>query len=128
MLCIFFRYSYQNDIAILKLSQSAYYNNKIRPICLPSPFGDKTYENQIGVVTGWGTIYYGGPISNTLMEVSVPIWKQDDCKAAYTQPIEPTNLCAGVRSGSRDSCQGLSFLNNIFLFKCVLHDLFIQLR
>ncbi|OXA58748.1 Proclotting enzyme [Folsomia candida] len=102
----FNRYSYQNDIALLRLARSAYFNNKIRPICLPPPFEDKTYENEIGIVTGWGTIYYGGPTSNTLMEVSVPIWKQDDCKAAYTQPIEDTNLCAGVRSGSRDSCQG----------------------
>lgn len=49
------RYSYQNDIALLRLARSAYFNNKIRPICLPPPFEDKTYENEIGIVTGWGS-------------------------------------------------------------------------
>ncbi|CAG7820190.1 unnamed protein product [Allacma fusca] len=80
------------------------YNRKIRHICLPPP--NEQFINQVGIVTGWGTIYYGGPESSKLMEVTVLVWKQEDCQAAYTQPIEETNLCAGVRSGGKDSCEG----------------------
>ncbi|CAG7825400.1 unnamed protein product [Allacma fusca] len=98
------RYNYKNDIALVTLSESAYFNRKIHHICLPPP--NEQFINQVGIVTGWGTIYYGGPESSKLMEVSVLVWKQEDCQAAYTQPIEETNLCAGVRSGGKDSCEG----------------------
>src|SRR4051794_10535301 len=80
-----FRANYENDIAVIRLAESAYFNNKINPICLPPAGAD--FVNQVGIVTGWGTIYYGGPTSSTLMETIVPVWKQEDCKAAYTQPI-----------------------------------------
>ncbi|ODM92147.1 Proclotting enzyme [Orchesella cincta] len=101
------RYSYKNDIAVIKLAKSAYFDKRIRSICLPSPdLSDEDLVNKPAIVTGFGTIYYGGPVSDKLMEITVPIWNLTECQAAYTQPVEPTNLCAGVRQGSRDSCQG----------------------
>jgi len=101
------RYTYKNDIALIRLSESAFTNPGTIPICLPSKaMKNPELVNELGIVTGWGTIYYGGPHSETLMEVLVPIWEQADCRAAYKQQIEDTNLCAGVRAGGRDSCQG----------------------
>lgn len=84
-------YNYKNDIALIRLESSAYDSPTAQSICLPEP---RNFTNQIGIVTGWGTIYYGGPHSETLMEVLVPIWKQADCKKAYTQPIEVCSLNA----------------------------------
>jgi len=119
---------------VIHLAKSAFYTKEVRSICLPKPRRNPEFTNEVGIVTGWGTIYYGGPHSATLTEVLVPIWNQQDCKSAYTQPIEvitynvhclhhvqwtlnvgtrfnyscfqETNLCAGVRAGGRDSCQG----------------------
>lgn len=54
--------------------------------------------------TGWGTIEYGGPVSDRLMEVSVPVWNNKDCEELYVQTIHDTNLCAGGEPG-KDSCK-----------------------
>ena len=56
-------------------------------------------------VSGWGTTSYAGATSNVLMEVMLPIWKLDDCKKAYTQPVSELQLCAGFKEGKQDSCQ-----------------------
>lgn len=68
---------------------------------MPPP-GD-TFEGWNGVVTGWGSIDFGGPYSDVLMEVSVPIWKNDECQNSFVERIGAGMLCAG--SNSRDSCQ-----------------------
>lgn len=51
---------------------------------------------------------FGGPDSDVLMEVSVPIWAQNDCQNAYIERISDANVCAGSREGGRDSCQVIS--------------------
>ncbi|XP_069679505.1 trypsin-1 [Periplaneta americana] len=96
--------TYENDIAILKLQRRAAFNSYIWPICLPPP--GPTFENAIAIVTGWGTVSYGGPSSDVLMEVAVPVWNQARCRARFTQPILNTTLCAGEYGGGKDSCQG----------------------
>lgn len=45
-------------------------------------------------------------MSDVLMEVVVPIWTHKRCKAAFTQRITDSVLCAGATEGGRDSCQG----------------------
>lgn len=52
---------------------------------------------------GWGTQFFGGPNSPVLMEVAVPIWRQADCQAAYTQRIYDTVTCAGSYQGGKDA-------------------------
>lgn len=53
---------------------------------------------------------FGGPDSDVLMEVSVPIWAQNDCQNAYIERISDANVCAGSREGGRDSCQVISWI------------------
>lgn len=96
--------TYENDIAIIKIHRPTPFNSYIWPICLP-PI-DQTFENKIGIVTGWGTQYYGGPASTVLMEVAVPIWPQEKCTRSFTQRITGTTMCAGAYEGGRDACQG----------------------
>lgn len=94
--------TYENDIAILKLLRPSLFNSYIWPICMPS-VGDNL-EGKRAVVIGWGTQFFGGPHSATLMEVSVPIWKNSDCQLKYAHNIHETVMCAGA--SQVDSCQG----------------------
>ncbi|PSN40451.1 Proclotting enzyme [Blattella germanica] len=100
----FSRSTYESDIAILKLERRAVFNSYVWPICLAPP--GPTFEDQEAIVTGWGTVSYGGPASDVLMEVVVPVWKQKRCVDRFTQPILDTVLCAGAYEGGKDSCQG----------------------
>ncbi|CRL01849.1 CLUMA_CG015146, isoform A [Clunio marinus] len=52
----------------------------------------------------WGTQFFAGPHSPTLMEVTIPIWKNEDCQEKYTHKIHDSVLCAGANQA--DSCQG----------------------
>lgn len=96
--------SYENDIAILKLSRPTLFTSYIWPICMP-PLGE-TWKGYSGVITGWGSQFFGGPDSHTLMEVTVPIWPQNECENSFVHRIAPSVLCAGSREGGKDSCQG----------------------
>nr|XP_045598972.1 proclotting enzyme-like isoform X1 [Procambarus clarkii] len=96
--------TYVNDLALITLEKSTEFNADIWPICLPE--GDEDYVDRQGTVVGWGTIYYGGPVSSVLMEVSIPIWTNSDCDNAYEQDIIDKQLCAGDKAGGKDSCQG----------------------
>lgn len=94
--------TYENDIAILKLLRPSLFNSYIWPICMPPTGG--TYDGKRAVVIGWGTQFFGGPNSLTLMEVTVPIWRNDDCQEKYTHKIHETVMCAGA--SKVDACQG----------------------
>ncbi|GLH07927.1 Venom serine protease Bi-VSP [Gryllus bimaculatus] len=88
------RATYENDIAILKVQKSLISNSYIWPICMPPKD------------MSWGTIYYGGPPSDVLLQVDVPVWNQNQCVQKFSQPILETHLCAGAYGGGKDSCQG----------------------
>lgn len=93
--------TFENDISILKLHERVIFNSYIWPVCMPS--NEDTFEGNVGIVTGWGSQFFGGPHSDVLMEVSVPIWNQNDCQNAFIERIANQVLCAGA--GERDSCQ-----------------------
>lgn len=93
--------TYENDISILKLQQSVSFNSYIWPVCMPPT--DINLDKYFGIVIGWGSQFFGGPGSDILMEVSVPIWKQDDCQSVFIERIGDNVICAGAKE--RDSCQ-----------------------
>jgi len=99
--------TYENDIALITLQGSVEsFNDFIWPVCLPPADGNK-YVGKKATVTGWGTIYYGGPISSTLNEVTLPVWTNQECDSAYDEAdIVDNFLCAGIKAGGQDSCQG----------------------
>uniref|UniRef100_A0A1B0ARI0 Peptidase S1 domain-containing protein n=1 Tax=Glossina palpalis gambiensis TaxID=67801 RepID=A0A1B0ARI0_9MUSC len=98
--------TYDNDIAIVKLDKPVEMTELLRPVCMPTP--GKSFKGEIGIVTGWGALRVGGPSSDTLQEVQVPIMSQDDCRQSRYGPSRITDnmLCAGYEEGSKDSCQG----------------------
>lgn len=95
--------TYENDIAILKTHQKVLFNSYIWPICLP-PTGE-SFEGYMATVIGWGSQFFGGPSSDILQEVSVPIWNQENCQNMFVERIGEYVLCAGAKEGGRDSCQ-----------------------
>jgi len=92
------------DVALLKLS---------RPLTLgqPIPIAQQDLVLSPGTetnVTGWGALSEGGPGSNKLMGVSLPVVATDICNSAesYNGQITANMWCAGRREGGLDSCQG----------------------
>lgn len=98
--------SYNNDIALLQLNEAVKFDNVLRPVCLPTP--GRSFTGLDGIVTGWGATSEHGDVSDTLMEVTVPIQSNDDCKkSGYGESrITENMLCAGFKEGKKDSCQG----------------------
>jgi uncharacterized repeat protein (TIGR01451 family) len=57
-------------------------------------------------VTGWGTTASGGTVSQTLLEVELPIVTNADCNNVYGIIIGSMVCAGGTPAGGTDSCQG----------------------
>lgn len=70
-------------------------------------FSVKTFAGKKGIVTGWGAVKEGGPVSHTLQEVTVPILSNAECRSMKypSRRITDNMLCAGFKEGGKDSCQ-----------------------
>jgi len=95
--------TYDNDIALLKLSKKIHFGAKVQPICLheaslPSP-------RQV-TISGWGTTSSGGQLSKVLKEVKVPMVSDRKCREHYGNRLTGNMICAGSPKGGQDSCQG----------------------
>lgn len=102
-----------SDIALLRLSQSAPFNDKVRPICLPltDELRNRDYTYYQPFLAGWGATTYRGSQATVLQEVQLPIQPTTDCEQAYRpnfpdQVFDGTVLCVGFINGGKDSCQG----------------------
>jgi len=94
-----------NDIALIELDRSIFWQRDIRPICLPGDVGVPDGENCW--TSGWGNTE-GTADSFLLQEVDAPILNTDDCNQpeSYDGAVTGTMICAGHPSGGKDSCQG----------------------
>lgn len=98
----------QNDISLIKLATKVRFTDDIRHICLPSP--NMEIEGKMSWVIGFGVTCFACESSEQLLELSLPVWKQNECKENYLtrHRINLTNsqICAGYKDGKKDSCQG----------------------
>ncbi len=78
----FDKFSYEYDIALLRLVQPVDYQPNIIPICLPGPDIDDL-NGRTGTVTGWGRRTEFGNISPILREVHLPIISNSKCMTLY---------------------------------------------
>lgn len=70
----------------MKLASPVSFDDKIHPICLPSADDYKRdLKGFVATVLGFGTLYYGGPSSGSLQQVSLPIWSNEQCDKRYFQ-------------------------------------------
>ncbi len=97
-----------HDIALLELAEAA-------PASLPRVMLPTTEVMSIAAapgdlvtVSGWGVLSEGGRSPSRLHEVVLPVVSNSACNApqAYDGEIQPSMICAGLRSGGKDSCQG----------------------
>ncbi|CAB4055359.1 Serine proteinase stubble,Serine protease lint [Lepeophtheirus salmonis] len=103
--------TFQNDIALLRLTQDVVYKEHIIPVCLPSIQDD--FEGNKAVVIGWGRTAHGQITTpSVLQEVTVKVLSPKTCqewfKSNKRKEIIYKNefICAGYESGGKDSCQG----------------------
>ncbi|XP_066582475.1 serine proteinase stubble-like isoform X2 [Prorops nasuta] len=102
-------FTYEYDLALVRLESPLTFAPHISPICLPATDGLLIGEN--ATVTGWGRLSEGGTLPSVLQEVSVPIVSNDRCKSMFLSAgrhefIPEIFLCAGYETGGQDSCQG----------------------
>lgn len=103
----FRRQGFYNDVALLRLDGPIAFNERIRAICLPTARDrQRDLTGYVGTVLGWGTLFYGGPNAQSLQQVSMPIWPNEQCDKRYFQPINDGFMCAGYSGGGKDACQG----------------------
>ena len=60
------------------------------------------------ITTGFGTIEYEGNAESWLQSVDVTLFADDNCGRVndYPDSFGDDMVCAGVKSGGKDSCQG----------------------
>ncbi|KAK0090547.1 hypothetical protein PV325_011694 [Microctonus aethiopoides] len=103
----FSRVGFYNDIAVLELAKPVRKSPYVIPICLPhGRYRSELFQGARPTVVGWGTTYYGGKESTVQRQAVLPVWRNEDCNAAYFQPITGNFLCAGYSQGGKDACQG----------------------
>ncbi|XP_044739296.1 serine proteinase stubble-like [Chrysoperla carnea] len=101
--------TFEYDLALLRFYEPVTFQPNIIPVCVPN--SDEGYVGKTAHVTGWGRLHEDGPLPNTLQEVSVPVINNSVCEqmyrsAGYIEHIPNIFICAGLRSGGSDSCEG----------------------
>ena len=103
---------FANDIALLRLKVrhgvEIKFSRFVQPACLPD-IGTKYEPDTVCEVSGWGKTTDGGPISETLLGVSVPLVTDNFCSAyeVYDDRFVPGRMfCAGLVRGGPDASGG----------------------
>ncbi|XP_041979894.1 serine proteinase stubble-like isoform X2 [Aricia agestis] len=102
-------FTYEYDLALVKLDAPIQFAPHISPICLPAT--DDLLVGENATVTGWGRLSEGGVLPSVLQEAQVPIVSNERCKSMFLSAgrhefIPDIFLCAGHEEGGHDSCQG----------------------
>ncbi|GAA5530669.1 DUF1986 domain-containing protein [Herpetosiphon gulosus] len=101
--------TYDNDIALLKLSSAVTLNSRVAVIPFATSADSALYNAGVmSTVTGWGALTEGGSSPSVLYKVQVPVVSTATCNAsnAYNGQITGNMVCAGYAAGGKDSCQG----------------------
>lgn len=90
----------------MRLAHRVEFTNFIRPACLTqvNNFGAKA------IATGWGSTENYGSTSDELLKVQLDLLDNNLCVEAFEDDddvvIDEDQICAGLLSGGRDTCQG----------------------
>lgn len=90
-----------NDIALVKLITAS---GQV-PVDLIDAADTNSQPADNSTVIGWGALSQGGPTSQTLQQVDIPIVSNSDCANTYSN-LTDNMICAGRDMGGQDSCQG----------------------
>lgn len=101
-------FSFNNDIALIKLYKSVKFGSKVQPACLPD--GSVTdYTGALTLISGWGRTAEKKTPSSVLRTVVVPVWSREQCLETPYGPTRITEnmICSGYPEGGKDACQGM---------------------
>jgi len=94
----------EHDVSILTLCKPISFTKTVAPVCLPDQ-SRAAYDDVVSTVTGWGTLFAGGPQSDVLMGVDVNTIGNTDCDNDYGGgTIKDSMICA--KAAGKDACQG----------------------
>ncbi|XP_063001462.1 proproteinase E-like [Elgaria multicarinata webbii] len=94
-----------NDIALIKLPHSAELNDKVQLGCIP-PSGKALQNVYPCYISGWGSLYFGGPVLDKLQQALLPTVDYEHCSRLdwWGLTVKETMICAGW--GYRAGCSG----------------------
>ena len=98
-----------SDFSLLNLENAVDYctHPHIRPVCLPTDTSEK-FSGVDAILTGWGTTSSGGSLSSSMLDVTVKVLTNSQCKNDYSYAssmITSKMMCANVDGGGKDACQ-----------------------
>ncbi|KAF5299475.1 hypothetical protein FQR65_LT01056 [Abscondita terminalis] len=101
-------HNFKADIAIIFLQTPLKMSMFVLPVCAPTIENMLHWQNNVGVVVGWG--HKNGEKSDELREIRVPFISFEDCYDKVTPPFRKflTNdkICAGYVSNNETVYQG----------------------
>nr|XP_040021283.1 trypsin-2-like [Gasterosteus aculeatus aculeatus] len=97
------RFTLENDIMLVKLSEPAVLSEHVAPVALPTGCAP---AGTMCTVSGWGNTMSSTADSHRLQCVDVPVLSHEDCDGCYPGMVDHTMFCAGYLEGGKDSCQG----------------------
>nr|XP_019563923.2 brachyurin-like [Aedes albopictus] len=98
----------RNDIATVRLSAPAVFNEFVQPIDIPALSDSRTFAGMTGIISGFGRTSdeTGSPASEVVMYTSNPILTNADCAASWNAVlVGAQNICLSG-AGGRSVCNG----------------------
>lgn len=99
-------FSFNNDIALIKLFKPVKFGSKAQPACLPDG-STSDFTGSLSIISGWGRIAEKMAPSPVLRTVVVPVWSREQCEETPYGPNRITDnmICSGYAEGGKDACQ-----------------------
>ena len=94
---------YNNDVALLQVSEEIQFNEKVKPIVLPANKLE-SYENSVATLSGWGTLQLAGEVPQVLQHINLTVYNQQKCKETWLATpvkvkIDDGNICTFTKQG-----------------------------
>ena len=105
------------DIALLELKAEDELDLTVyTPACMVKSSDRDSFDNQLATVAGWGVLAEGGAFPDPFepRDVELTVRPVADCPGLNSDGTEvsPSDICAAVDGGGKDSCQVRLVSNN----------------
>uniref|UniRef100_A0A182PP27 Peptidase S1 domain-containing protein n=1 Tax=Anopheles epiroticus TaxID=199890 RepID=A0A182PP27_9DIPT len=92
-----------NDIALVRTTNTIVFNPGVGRVCLPFRFGASSFENARLSALGWGTIDFGAPQSDVLLQTTLAVVSSTTCGTQLSRTILASQVC--TFAAGNDTCQ-----------------------